>query len=593
MTIKILQTNKIQLVMDIIRVKTENLFPHPFLEEVFGSDYNSYLEESFKRTGNKPILPLIVFPIPDSDIPDIYYVGLGMTKLKTSIQLGQTEVDVILINLTEETQVKTTIIDLHKEKERSGSVNLSVFRYNCEMYPDQRGIPGSRYSKIGKEMGRSKDRIKDWVILDNTFKGEGDSILESIFENGLTINQGMTIKRVVEKYPEKFTSEKSFEKLCDRSFDFKRLEYSLLHLDLNDDVEFELIKRYLLKDLTTEEFQKMLEKMGKTQKRVNNHDESKIEIPMVDQDYRSNHVHLIQGDNRWVEIINPFGRPVKVLVGSPPYGGLRLNGDDPESETGHNMTGREYGIYLSETYERYKEFMSPDGSIYVIIDDSRNPDGSHSCSLEHFVVEMEKKGFFLVNRYVWWKNNPQPRSYNMKGTVNGFEMIYRFVLDPVNYYTNPDLFLELDEIEKGFRFGCTNTDNRGNTTRGGEYYQSNLKKLRNTLDERTCMDIIKGNVQNPEDYFRQIEDKVHTSTCPLYLTSTLILESTQPGDLVVDIWNGVGGTMESSLLLQRDYIGIEKEVNYFNQSQRRLQILEPDLEEFRIGNDLPQLGMVG
>jgi DNA modification methylase len=74
---------------------------------------------------------------------------------------------------------------------------------------------------------------------------------------------------------------------------------------------------------------------------------------------------------------------------------------------------------------------------------------------------------------------------------------------------------------------------------------------------------------------------------------TLILESTQPGDLVVDIWNGVGGTMESSLCLKRDYIGVELEDNYFRQTQRRLQILESDVKEFRIGNDLPQLGMVG
>lgn len=574
-------------------IEVDKLIQHPYHQSVYQVTTDDYLEESLKRTGNEPVYPIIVVPVINTEIPDLYWVVSGMNRLNTLKQMGLREVVVIVRKVKDEIEVKNLIIDLNKHRIKTGQEVMMEFRHYIGMYPDQRGIPGSRYSKIGKEMGRSKDRIKDFVMLESFFKGEGEVILEKIFGNELSVSQGFLIKKVVEKYLDKFTSEESFKKLCDGSFDFKRLEYSLLHLDLTDDVEFDLIKRYLQKDLTIEEFQKMLEKMGKTQKRVNNHEESKIEIPMVDQNYRSNHVHLIQGDNRLVEMVNPFGRPVKVLVGSPPYGGLRLNGDDPETETGHNMTGHQYGVYLSETYERYKEFMSPEGSIYVIIDDSRNPDGSHSCSTEHFVVEMEKKGFFLVNRYVWWKNNPQPRSYNMKGTVNGFEMIYRFVLDPVNYYTNLDLFLELDEIEKGFKFGCTNTNNHGKTTRGGEYYQSNLKKLRNTLDERTCNDIIKGNVQNPEDYFRQIEDKVHTSTCPLYLTSTLILESTQPGDLVVDIWGGVGGTMESSLLLQRDFIGIEKEVNYFNQSQRRLQILEPDLKEFRIGNDLPQLGMVG
>jgi DNA modification methylase len=275
------------------------------------------------------------------------------------------------------------------------------------------------------------------------------------------------------------------------------------------------------------------------------------------------------------------------------------------------MTGREYGIYLSETYERYKQFMSPDGSIYVIIDDFRNKQGSLSCSLEHFVVQMELKGFYLVGRYVWWKNNPQPRSHESKNMVNGFEMVYRFTLDPKKYYSNPNLFIELEEELEGFQVGCTNTDNRGNTTRGGIYFQPPLKKPRNTLDDETGkqivldnidgteedlirnINIIRGNVQHPEDYFRLDDEKRHTSTSPQYLTMTLILESTKPGDLVVDIWNGVGGTMESSLCLKRDYLGIELEENYIRQTQRRLQILESEVGKHRIGQQQTELRIAG
>lgn len=170
--------------------------------------------------------------------------------------------------------------------------------------------------------------------------------------------------------------------------------------------------------------------------------------------------------------------------------------------------------------------MAEDGSIYVVVDDYRLDNGAHACSLEHFVVEMENKGFYLVGRYTWVKDNPMPRSYADKDMVNGFEMIYRFSLDPKGYYCNPDLFLELDkEKSKGFKSGCTNTDGKGNTTRGSSYYQSHLKKLRNTLDEKTCDDVIKGNVANPDHYFRQAEEKKHTSTFPMYISSTLILES--------------------------------------------------------------------
>ena len=594
--------------MEIITVNIEDVFLDPFLEEIYGSDPNDFLDESIKRTGNKSIYPLVGNRIPNSEKIKI---NSGGSRLRTMIQLGQTEVDVIIREITNETHNRFEIIDGNKQRIKSGRVKLKELRFWCEIHTDQRGKPGSRYSKIGKEIGRSKDRTKDHIMLDNFFHGEGDVVLEWILENKLSVSQGFQLKKVVEKYPEKFTSEDSFKKLLDKSFDYKRLDYSLLHLDLNDDIDFDLIKLYLQKDLTTDEFTKMLEKLGKVEQRKDNHRNNKVSVPEIDENYISDHVHLIHGDNRTVEFTNPFGRPINCFLGSPYYGNLRLNGTDPKTESGHNMSGQEYGIQLSETYERYKEFMSPDGSIYVIIDDFRNDKGVLSCGYEHFVVEMERKGFYLVGRYVWWKKNPQPRSHQSKNMVNGFEMIYRFVLDPNNYYSNPDLFIELDQKEVEFREGCTNTDNRGKTTRGKIYLQPNLKKPRNTFDEDTCkqivldniqdldynfrmnIDVIRGNVQRPEDYFRDENEKRHTSTAPQYLTKTLILESTKPGDLVVDIWNGVGGTMESSLLLQRDYIGIEKEVNYFKQSQRRLQILESDMEEFRIGNDLPQLGMVG
>ena len=571
---------------------------HPYHKLVFDTDQFSYLKGSIKRTGNLPVYPIIVVPDRSApEIPDVFWVVSGMLRLLTLIWMGVTEVEVSVLDISDETEIKNTIIDLNKQRVKSGHELLMEFRHYLEMYPEQRGIPGNRYSTIGKEMGFSKNKVKELVMLINFFQGEGDCILEKVFGGEMTNNQADLLRKVIEKYPEKFTSEESFRKLCDGSLDFYRLDYALSNLDLNDENEFNVAKGYLKKDFSPDEFRGMLEKMGKVEQRKDNHRKNKVSIPEIDETYISEHVHLIKGNNREVEFVIPFGKLCRCFVGSPPYGSTRLNSDNPDTETGHNMTGKEYGVYLSETYERYKQFMSPDGSIYVIIDDFRTKQGSLSCSIEHFVVEMERKGFYLTSRIVWWKNNPQPRSHKSKNMVNGMEMVYRFTLDPKNYYSNPNLFIELEENVQGVYVGCTNTDNRGNTTRGGSYYQPPLKKARNTLDEESSkqlvldniesseddlirnIEIIRGNVQHPEEYFRKDDEKRHTSTSPQYLTMTLILESTEPGDLVVDIWNGVGGTMESALNLKRDYIGVEMEENYFRQTQRRLQILESQLSE--------------
>ena len=567
--------------MKTVRLQVDKMVPHPYHQKVYESESDDSLTLSFKRTNNEPVYPIIVVPIvTEPDEPELYWVVSGMKRLNTLINMGSTEVEVTVREITDDSEIKNLIIDLNKVRNKTGRELLMEFRHFLDIYPDKRGKEGRRYPKIGKEMGMSESMVKDLVMLNNFFEGEGDVVLENIFGRVLSVNQGMTLKKVVETYPEKFSDPKLYERLSDGSFDFNRLEYAVRNLNLEDEFEFELAKSYLTKDITPDEFHKKLTQRGKAQEWVENHKKGKVNVPEVDLEYRSTHARLINGDNRVVLDSNPFGRQINACVGSAPYINLRLNGEDKNVETGHNMTGREYGVYLAETYEQIKPYLAPDGSVYVILDDARNVKGAFSLYLEHFVVEMERKGFQLVGRYVWHKSNTRPRSYTSKGMVNSYEMIYRFTLDSEKCYSNPDMFLELDEQERRFTKGCINTDNRGNTTQGGSYCQTNLKKVRNTLDERTCNDIIRGNTWNPEDYFRQEGEKRHTSTTPMYLTSVLILESTRPGDLVVDIWNGVGNTMESALLLQRDYVGIEKEENYVRQSQRRLQMLEAENDFF-------------
>ncbi|NMC34497.1 MAG: hypothetical protein GYA36_18910 [Veillonellaceae bacterium] len=553
-------------------VEISRLRPHPYLEEVYDLNPDESLKASFLRTGNKPVYPPAVVPHPD---PDLYWEISGRRRVETMIQMGQTEIEVILYETTDETEIKNLIIDLQNHGDRNGHGKHMEFRHFERMYPASPGIPGSRYSKIGKEIGRSKDWVKDMVILNNFFEGEGDCIIEGIFGNELSVSDGFKIKKVVEKYPEKFTSEKSFEKICDRRFDYNRLEFVISNLSIDDETEYDLLKSYLLRDITPQEFHRNLVQLGKIQQRIDNHEKNKVSISDLSEVYITENTCLIHGNNREAEFKHPFKKEIQCLVGSPPYGNRRLNGDNPDSDTGHGMTGKEYGQYLSKTYEQFKPFMSKDGSIYVIIDDYRMDNGALACSLEHFVVEMENKGFFPVGRYAWVKDNPMPRSYADKDMVNGFEMVYRFSLDPKNYYCNPDLFIELEKGKhEGFRDGCTNTDGKGKTSRGNSYYQSHLKKLRNALDERVCTDIIRGNVCNPQDFFRQADEKKHTSQSPLYLTSILILESTRPEDLVVDIWNGVGNTMDSALLLGRKYVGLELQNDYFQQSCRRAENTE-------------------
>lgn len=555
----------------------ENLIQHPYHQKIYGSRTPDYLKSSIERTGDQPVSPIVAVPSGDGK----FWVVSGMIRLEILINKGYVEVPILVFNEKDEDKIKALIVDLNKARIKTGRELLNEFRHYLEMFPQRKGKKGSRYDRIGKEMDMGFERTKDLTMLNTFFHGDGDIVLESVFSGTLTVSQANQLKKVVELFPEKFNAG-TFDKLCKGNYDLSRLEYAARHLDMNDDNEFDIVRGYLQKDKTPQEFHKTLEQLGKVEKIVKDHDDAKVSTQEITDTYTSQHAHIIHGDNGTVEFVHPFGKRIKCLIGSPPYGDRRQNGDDPEKETGHKMNGLEYGKFLADTYERYKPFMEPDGSVYVIIDDYKLPSGELACSIEYFVAEMILRGFYPMERNIWEKVNPMPRNYKGKTMTNSIEFVYRFTLDPDNYYSNPNLFLE-KELPEGKKViiqdGCTNHSGDGKTSRGGSYVQTHLKKLRNTLTEQDCIDVIKGNVARPEDFFRQAGEKRHTSTAPIYLTSTFILASTKPGDLCVDIWNGVGNTMVSALLLQREYVGIEKEENYYHQTVNRLIETETMIEQ--------------
>lgn len=74
----------------------------------------------------------------------------------------------------------------------------------------------------------------------------------------------------------------------------------------------------------------------------------------------------------------------------------------------------------------------------------------------------------------------------------------------------------------------------------------------------------------------------HPTQKPLGLLSRIILSSTQKDDLILDPFSGSGTTGIASVLLDRNYIGIEQELEFLELSKRRYQEITPKLKyEFK------------
>lgn len=67
------------------------------------------------------------------------------------------------------------------------------------------------------------------------------------------------------------------------------------------------------------------------------------------------------------------------------------------------------------------------------------------------------------------------------------------------------------------------------------------------------------------------EKRYHPTQKPIKLIQRLISASSHPGDIVVDPFSGCGSTQISCKILNRNYIGIEKDKDYYKTSINRLK----------------------
>jgi len=76
------------------------------------------------------------------------------------------------------------------------------------------------------------------------------------------------------------------------------------------------------------------------------------------------------------------------------------------------------------------------------------------------------------------------------------------------------------------------------------------------------------------------KDKVHPTQKPIDLLEFYIENSTNKGDTVLDMFMGSGSTGVACINTNRNFIGIEKDENYFNIAQKRIKGTEPPPNNF-------------
>ena len=249
---------------------------------------------------------------------------------------------------------------------------------------------------------------------------------------------------------------------------------------------------------------------------------------------------------------------VDLIFADPPYfmqteGELhRTNGakfQGVEDEWDKFSDYREYDEFCTAWLKECKRVMKKNSSIWVI--------GSFQ-NIYRIGYIMQNLGFWILNDVIWSKPNAVP---NFGGTR--FQNSHETLL------------------------WCTKNKNAKYI-----FNYKTMKHLNNGKQEKCVwnMGICIGN--------ERIKDKegkkVHSTQKPEKLLYNVIISSSRPGDIVLDPFFGTGTTGAMAKLTGRNYIGIEREEEYINVAQERIdrvKTIHDDISDLKLEIKPPKVPM--
>jgi modification methylase len=248
---------------------------------------------------------------------------------------------------------------------------------------------------------------------------------------------------------------------------------------------------------------------------------------------------ILKGDS--IALMNSLEpESVDMVFADPPYN-LQLNGDlhrpdnskvdavDDEWDKFDSLVA--YDMFTKAWMEAARRILKPNGSIWVI--------GSYH-NVFRMGASMQDLGYWILNDIIWRKANPMPNFRGRRFTNAHETMIWASKSQDSKYRFN---------------------------------YEA-MKSLNDELQMRSdwFIPICSGN----ERLKKESGEKVHPTQKPEALLYRVLLASTQPGDVVLDPFFGSGTTGAVAKKLGRNFIGLEREDEYIDYAQARIDAIEAD-----------------
>jgi len=258
-------------------------------------------------------------------------------------------------------------------------------------------------------------------------------------------------------------------------------------------------------------------------------------------------------------------KSIQTIFTSPPYWNKRTYSDD-KNELGSEKTSEEFVQRMATHLHACHRVLKSEGSFFLNLGDTYHDKCLQSIP-HRVVIELVKKGWILRNTIIWKKKNSLPSTVKDNLTPS-YEFIFHLVKTS-SYYYNPILVPTKTTNSTGVTIFSRKCRNGGLS----DYGKVNINGLKEgkTLEDYWSEDedVVTTATAN-QSILKEYGGRDHPAPFPSEIVKRPILQTSKPGDIVLDPFSGTATVGSVAMQLGRRYVGYELNPNYNEVQTRRL-----------------------
>ena len=267
-------------------------------------------------------------------------------------------------------------------------------------------------------------------------------------------------------------------------------------------------------------------------------------------------------------LLHNYTNSIQLIFTSPPF---PLN----RAKKYGNLTGNEYKEWLCRVGQQLVPLLTDNGSIVIEIGNAWNPDEPTFSTLpiETLMEFKQKCGLYLCQEFIYYNPSrlPGPIEWVNKRRIrvkDSFTRLWWMSTSPNPYADNKAVLSQYSkQMEKLLKKGVYNSGKRPS-----EHVISERGFNNNNGGAIPSNVIIAPNTDSNTKYLKKCKEKglaIHPARMPKQIPEFFIRFLTHEGDIILDCFAGSNTTGACAELLNRKWISIEVDKEYYMGSKYR------------------------